>query len=71
MKYEWILDVLADLKVFAQANGLDSLASQLEQARKVAAADIVSMPGLPGSVARGDETAKSTDTGNTGLRVHR
>ena len=66
MKYEWILDVLADLKIFAQANGLDSLADQLEQARKAAAVEVVSGPGITGSVARGDDTAKRTYSGDTG-----
>ena len=66
MKYEWILDVLADLKVFAQANGLNSLADQLEQARKAAAVEVVSGPAITGSVALGDDTAKRTYSRNTG-----
>ncbi|WP_372885356.1 hypothetical protein [Shimia sp.] len=70
MKYEWILDVLADLKVFAHANGLDALAGQLEQTRKVAALDILAMPGMGGAAARGDEEAKSTHTGDPGARAH-
>lgn len=42
MKNDWILDVLADLKAFAQANGLTNLAEQLEDTSLVAAAEIAS-----------------------------
>lgn len=39
---DWILDVLADLKVYAETNGLSVLAEQLDDARLVAAAEIAS-----------------------------
>lgn len=42
MKNDWILDVLADLKTFAQTNGLSALADQLEDTAFVAAAEIAS-----------------------------
>ncbi len=42
MNNDWILDVLADLKAFAQANGLNKLAEQLEDTSLVAAAEIAS-----------------------------
>lgn len=42
MKNDWILDVLADLKAFAQANGLTALVEQLEDTSLVAAAEIAS-----------------------------
>ncbi|UYV36193.1 hypothetical protein N4R57_14325 [Rhodobacteraceae bacterium D3-12] len=42
MKKDWILDVLADLKTFAQNNGLASLAIQLEETALVATAEIAS-----------------------------
>lgn len=40
MQYEWILDVLTDLKAFAKGNGLAALAEQLDDTSLVAAAEI-------------------------------
>ena len=40
MQNEWILDVLADLKTFAQKNGLGALAEQLDDTRLVAATEL-------------------------------
>jgi len=40
MRYEWILDVLSDLKSFAQGNGLPALAEQLGDTSILAAAEI-------------------------------
>ena len=40
MQYRWILDVLADLRTFAQANGLSALAEQLDDTSLVAASEI-------------------------------
>ncbi len=45
MQYEWILDVLTDLKAFAQSNGLSSLAEQLDDTSLVAAAEIAQAAG--------------------------
>ncbi|MFC3118149.1 hypothetical protein [Jhaorihella thermophila] len=42
MRNDWILDVLADLKNFASANGLPALAEQLGDTTLVAAAEIAS-----------------------------
>ena len=39
---DWILDVLADLKTFADANGLGTLAEQLDDTKLIAAAEIAS-----------------------------
>lgn len=39
---DWILDVLADLKTFASANGLVALAEQLDDTQLVAAAELAS-----------------------------
>mgnify|MGYP001550146387 CR=1 FL=1 len=36
MGQDWILDVLTDLKTFARANGMPSLAAQLDDASFVA-----------------------------------
>lgn len=40
MPYEWVLDVLTDLRAFAQRNGLKALAEQLDDTSLVAAAEI-------------------------------
>jgi hypothetical protein len=40
MTYDWILDVLGDLKEFATHNGLTALAQQLDQTSLVATAEI-------------------------------
>lgn len=42
MKNEWILDVLDDLRAFAGANGLPSLAGQLEDTALMAACELAS-----------------------------
>lgn len=46
MRREWIVDVLADLKAFAEHNGLDATAAGIEDAALVAIAEIASAPGL-------------------------
>lgn len=63
MQYQWILDVLSDLKVFAQANGLASLAEQLDDTSLVAAAEIAKSTGMTGG-------GLGPDVGTTG-RLHR
>ncbi|SPH24572.1 hypothetical protein DEA8626_03624 [Defluviimonas aquaemixtae] len=45
MQYEWILDVLSDLKAFAKCNGLAALAEQLDDTSLVAAAEIAQSEG--------------------------
>ena len=45
MQYDWILDVLSDLKNFARANDLSSLAEQLDDTALIAAAEIASRNG--------------------------
>jgi len=40
MANDWILEVLSDLKCFADQNGLALLAHQLETTKKVAIAEI-------------------------------
>jgi hypothetical protein len=42
MKNDWIMDVLADLKNFARANGLPALADQLAESADLAAVEIAS-----------------------------
>ena len=40
MQNEWILDVLSDLTVFAQKNGLGVLAEQLDDTRLIATTEL-------------------------------
>lgn len=42
MKNEWILDVLADLRQFAQVNDLSVLAEQLDDTCLIAASELAS-----------------------------
>lgn len=60
MQYTWILDVLTDLRTFAQANGLPGLAEQLDDTSLVAAAEIAQTMGLaPGGAGlHADEVAR-------------
>jgi hypothetical protein len=56
MRNDWILDVLADLRKFAQANDLPLLAEQLDDTAHVATAEIV---------ARDEGSAKRGHAGDT------
>jgi hypothetical protein len=49
MAHQWILDVLADLKVYARRNDLTALAEYLEDARHIAVEELAS--GAAGSQA--------------------
>ena len=56
MKYDWILDVLTDLRTFADTNGLEALARQLDDTKQVAEAEIVSVADMVGKTSHGDDT---------------
>lgn len=43
MGSDWMLDVLTDLKAYAQKNGMSVLAEQLDDARLVAAAELATL----------------------------
>ena len=45
MAHDWILDVLADLKTYANKNGLSALAGELDDATLIAATEIASVEG--------------------------
>jgi len=45
MAHDWILDVLADLKTYANKNGLSALAGELDDATLIAATEIASVKG--------------------------
>jgi len=63
MHYDWILDVLTDLRAFAATNGLTDLAAQLDDTSAVAATEIARSVGVAG---RG-----STAYADTGSAFHR
>ncbi|WP_204113542.1 hypothetical protein [Shimia biformata] len=70
MKYDWILDVLTDLRDFSQANGLAALADQLDDARLVAATEVASALEGTGALPAGDENATRNDIGAAGVRAN-
>lgn len=40
MQHDWVMNVLADVKTFAQCNGLDRLAEHLDDTMMVATAEL-------------------------------
>lgn len=44
MTEDWIIEILNDLRTFAQMNGLDDLATQLEQTLVVASQELSARP---------------------------
>lgn len=58
---DWILDVLADLKAFALANGMVTLAEQLDDTQLVAAAEIASVSNDVNVRNDGDYTEPRSD----------
>ncbi|MFD1157638.1 hypothetical protein [Roseovarius aestuarii] len=69
MQNEWILDVLADLKTFAQQNGLGVLAEQLDDTQLVAASELALIG--EGQIAdeRGPAYAAGYNIGGLGRRL--
>ena len=66
MKNDWIMDVLADLRTFSEANGLTALAEQLEDSMLVARNELASQSegaGVEQSIEAGQAR---TGTGVTG-----
>ncbi len=67
MGQKWIIEVLADLRAFADQNGLPLLAQQLEATTMVARAEIASIPeGAPlaANVNAGQPEATTTGAGS-------
>ena len=54
MGHDWILNVLTDLKTYAEQNGLGTLAGQLGDTTLVAQAEISSQSPSGGRMANGD-----------------
>ena len=52
MANDWILEVLSDLKCFADQNGLALLSHQLESTKKVAMAEIAEVHERPSRTVR-------------------
>ncbi|MGH1368333.1 MAG: hypothetical protein ACRBCL_06920 [Maritimibacter sp.] len=48
MQHEWIIDVLADLKSFAERKGMSATAAQLDDASLVVLAELTAMQGQAG-----------------------
>ena len=67
---EWILDVLSDLNAFAVANGLSTLAEQLDDTRLIAAAEIASMKDEARAPADGNRTRLGSDPAGFGKHQH-
>ncbi|MGB3553671.1 MAG: hypothetical protein WBA25_03410 [Jannaschia sp.] len=62
MSKEWIIDVLGDLRGFASANALPTLATQLEEAMVVARTEIAQPSGPAIARANGAQTGRRTAT---------
>ena len=63
---DWILDVLVDLKSFATANGLGTLAEQLDDTMLIAAAEIASRRDGAVRQGYGEQSQLGPDTGRFG-----
>jgi hypothetical protein len=70
MKSDWILDVLADLKTFAAANGLPALAEQLNDTAIIAHAEISARDEEIQGGPDGDELASGRDIRTIGASGH-
>lgn len=69
MRNDWILDVLADLKTFAQSNGLSVLAEQLQDTALVAAGELASKGEGSTVGATGESVTARNDSGVIGRGV--
>ena len=69
MESEWILDVLADLRTFAQSNGMAGLAEQLDDTAIVAMAEIAATgEGQDVNRSEGVSGTDGTDFARVGIR---
>ncbi len=65
MGQKWIIDVIADLRIFSDQNGLPLLAAQMDVASTVAQAEIASVfEGAP-RAANADASELAPDFGDT------
>lgn len=63
MTHSWILDVLADLGTYARAHDLKALATQLDEAQRVAEAELRSASLTSGAATRQSKELKSVEDG--------
>lgn len=68
MQNQWILDVLADLRAFAQLNGLERLAEQLDDTSLVATAELMSQAETSAAHERGTTASVRVVPGPEGDR---
>lgn len=66
MRSEWILDVLADLRIFAISNQLPLLAEHLDDTALIAMAEIANLEERSGVRAHGDQRQIGHDPGGIG-----
>ena len=60
MTHNWIIDVLSDLRTFAEKNGLEGLALQLDNAQLMAALEIAAKTeGLRSDALRKDHDLRT------------
>lgn len=69
MGNKWILDVLADLRTFAEENDMPRLVDQIELASIVAAAEIVTVSDFDGPI--GALHGEGTDIGGRAGEIAR
>ena len=62
MRHEWIFDVLSDLRLYAQSNGLPALAIKAEEALHIARAEVAASPAAE-AAQDGDECGGAPATG--------
>lgn len=63
MRSEWILDVLADLRIFAISNQLPQLAEHLDDTALIAMAEIANLEDRNGIQTHGDRRHIGNDPG--------
>ncbi len=68
MQNDWILDVLSDLRAFADANGMAHLSEQLDTTRLVAACELASANGGAPATVRADDAQGGAHFGRAGAR---
>lgn len=59
MGHNWIVDVIVDLRTFAERNALPNLASELERVASIAVAELA----LEEDIAKGRGWGEDTETG--------
>ena len=68
MGHDWILDVLSDLKAFARANDMPTLAAHLDDASYVAQIEIASAAEGDGLGVLGEHAASGRADRRIGIR---